>query len=155
MTNLLPEEIAYAAGFFDGEGHIAITHNIQADKRKRKNGKVYFYERFQMHIEVSQKDKTPLVWLRAKFGGNLIHGIRKRSYDRGTYSMWYWWLGASKAAEFLKLIQPFLIVKRQEADVAIEFDGTMNRARKHSTTPAVKKLRQAAFDKIRQIRLVK
>lgn len=37
--------------------------------------------------------------------------------------MWHWILGARKASEFLKLILPYLKLKRPEAELAIKFQS--------------------------------
>jgi hypothetical protein len=152
--SVLSEEIAYAAGFFDGEGHIAIVR-CAAHRKINRYGKVYFYETYQLLLEVGQKDKTPLFWMKGKFGGKVAHSTRKRSYDKELYNIWHWRLYGTNAAEFLKLLRPFLIVKAQEADVAIGFQATMERGRRRKHSSETMQFRHDAFDKIRQIRLAK
>lgn len=151
MPNVTTEEVAYAAGFFDGEGHICIAYN-PLNKCVNRYGKVYFYERFQLYVSVGQKDKTPLVWLKDKFGGHLHHKSQRRSYDKKQYFIWTWMLNSAKAIEFLKLIRPFLIVKAKEADVAFEFYATIDRANRRKIDPKIVQLRQQAFDNIRLLR---
>ena len=79
-------DLAYAAGFFDGEGHIAIAYNSRA--KKHSGGRDYFNERYWLYVQISQIDPRPLQWLQKRFGGALREVRAKRSYDGGMYRRW-------------------------------------------------------------------
>jgi hypothetical protein len=82
-----PIEAAYIAGFFDGEGSIA-----------RRDGR----------ISITQKDPAPLYWIQKKLG---CGSVLKRSGDSYRYGL----SGKKRTYQFLMLILPYLIVKRQRA----------------------------------------
>lgn len=95
---------AYAAGFFDGEGNIDIRY------RKTGGGK---YQRFELRITVVQIDRRPLELMQDKWGGSIAR--RKQN----TCSQWV--ASGRQAATFLHDVFDFLIVKREEAEVALAF----------------------------------
>lgn len=82
-------DIAYAAGFFDGEGSVYIT--LQKDKYVR------------IEAAVSQKPLAVLYWFEKVFGG--------KTYTPKGYAG-QWKKNGAEAVEFLSLIEPFLIVKQ-------------------------------------------
>lgn len=91
-------ELAYAAGFFDGEGCIHM----------RPNG--------QIHIAISQVDIRPLQFIKEGPGYRMI--LRKDARDKD------YWLRSAKRdviVEFLRLIFPYLVLKKEQALLAIEF----------------------------------
>jgi hypothetical protein len=99
--------VPYLAGFFDGEGHIAIGLN------KNPSGKRRWYLRFAAH----QVDPRPLYLLKERYGGS-IQFTDRRGQQRPIYE----WVATSiKAYKALKELRPFLIVKADEARLAMEF----------------------------------
>ena len=147
MNKLEPTEIdrAYAAGFFDGEGHISIAFSTA---RKCRG---YSYDRYTLSVSMSQNDRRPLDWLSSRFGGNVRHLVAKRSYDKGKYSRYDWSLACTNAAEFLRKVRPWLLVKGDQADIAIQFQNTMTRKAK-PTPPEVIELRKNLAQSIKDVR---
>lgn len=96
-------DLAYIAGFFDGEGSIVII--------KSKSGN--FSPEYAYGVSIGQKDGQTLDWIKEKFGGNVYLVKHDGSF--------YWALGYTKAIVFLKMIQPYLKYKKPQADLAIEF----------------------------------
>lgn len=112
MRTLPSVELAYAAGFFDGEGCIAIS------MQSRQNGRVYH----QLSVTVAQKVVDPLVWLQQRFGGCLkpyTNNKTGRRYHR-------WQVMSAQAAAFLRAIKPYALVKAEEIEVAERFRATVN-----------------------------
>ncbi len=87
---MTPEEIAYAAGFFDGEDCIY---------RHRKDG---------FRVTVHQVVKTPLEWLRIRWGGTIEFERRQRPHQ----DIYRWVITHRKARLFLRAILPYLQVKQ-------------------------------------------
>lgn len=102
--------LAYIAGFFDGEGSITIHRN-------RKNAPNY-----TMQCGVWQMDKNPLDYIAFYFGGN-VYKKYKDLNRKG--NMWVWAATTRNALVFLKAIEPYLIVKKAQAKLAIEFQHSM------------------------------
>lgn len=105
---------AYAAGFFDGEGHITIAF---MSSKARTKGTTY-----TMRIGAAQNDTAPLLWLRSRWGGSVSIVARKTAGGNTTYR---WVLCSRKAAGFLRDVLPFLLVKRRRADIALQFQQSM------------------------------
>jgi len=103
------EELAYTAGIIDGEGCIRLA------KRGNTNGLVSYY----IGVEVGMTNKDIIYWLKDKYGGSITirnsHGNRKTRYD--------WSLRTKMAVDFLKMIYPYLRVKKYNADIALRFQS--------------------------------
>ena len=104
------EWVIYAAGFVDGEGCIAIIHA----------GALRHY----LEVSVAQADPTPLRILQSLWGGRICtHGQRT---NRPVY---YWKASTRQASAAIAEMAPYLIVKRDQAAVALEFVATIGRGR--------------------------
>jgi len=93
--------VAWAAGFFDGEGYVGITRHTT--------------DGFALQVAVTQVDPRPLGVLRGLFGGS-ISGVKNRA-------IYQWRLSARAAAPMLKEILPFLRVKGEQAALGLEFQA--------------------------------
>jgi len=95
-------DVAWAAGFFEGEGSLTIC---------------FSYE-FHGQVSASQKAREPLDKLVKLFGGR-VH-LRKRD------SCYIWQLASKKALPFLKKIYPYIVspLRRQEISVYAVFYST-------------------------------
>src|SRR5262245_54541960 len=112
------EDLAWAAGFFDGEGTIVI--NRRPGRRSPS---------FQLFLGVGQVDRMPLDALVEIVGGNVFN-VR----TRGTYM---WAASSLVAGDVLKLLRPYLRAKAEEARIAIEFFETFSdRGRSTSAVPS-------------------
>lgn len=100
-------EIAYLAGFFDGEGCILI----------QKHARAYWLE-----ISAVQIDPAPLKLLSESFGGRIV----KKPDHRGFRSRHSWRITSDRAFIALQAMLPFLMIKRAEADLGIQFQQRMS-----------------------------
>jgi hypothetical protein len=102
-------QIAYAAGFFDGEGHIRIQrHSVRGS--------------YMLSVSVVQATPDPLDLFITLFGG-----VTKRRLVpyKGSLKCQYQWQTSSKSAELvLRELLPFLRCKKAEAELALEFRAT-------------------------------
>lgn len=109
------EKVAWAAGFFDGEGCISISRN-----RKRQPAR--------LQCIVVQKSITPIeeyceLW--PKGGVNITH----RNQPSGRVGYYRWTISGANAADMLQEMYPYLLEKKDQAYLAIEFQDTVNAAR--------------------------
>lgn len=111
--------LIWAAGFFDGEGCASIGRTRRErtglkSNRRLKNSEDFWYG-YTANVAVSQKQEAPLKRLHEMFDGHLF------SYrSRGTtYWRWQQWSGG--AADCLRKLLPYLLVKRDIADTVIRF----------------------------------
>lgn len=103
-------EAAYAAGIVDGEGCIAVYFN------KKRN--VYYG-----YLQISNTDKNLIDWLRTTFPGNrkLYICNSKPNHKQAWIAGW----GGSGAEDFLTQIYPYLIVKKEQANLFLKFRNTI------------------------------
>lgn len=99
--------LEYIAGFFDGEGSVG----------------VYTYGRnkpYALRTQIAQNKNelsTKLfLYLKSRFGGNITE--QKTLSGNIKYN---WQLNAEKACEFLKIIEPFMHIKKEQAKIAIKW----------------------------------
>lgn len=95
----------YLGGFFDGEGSISIT------SRKRKGRLSY-----TIFVSLSNTDRRPLEAIKSLYGGSICG--TKKGCNLKVYS---WTISNNLAYKFLKDIHPSLLVKQEQALIAVEF----------------------------------
>ena len=96
--------INYIAGFFDGEGSIGIY----------KNGNGLFHLRTQLTQNCGRLSKLIMDYLVLSFGG---HYSKQITLSGGI--KFNWQLSSMPAMRFLTVIEPHLILKRDQATFAI------------------------------------
>ena len=96
-------EAAWVAGLIEGEGCISFPNT---------GSKGYKY--YTVRVTVTNTDPRLLIRLRNLVGGSIYPHSAKRKK-----SAWQWWIGGKNVLPFLAQIQPYLIGKREQADVAI------------------------------------
>jgi len=112
--------LAYVAGIVDGEGCITIT-NIGGNYDSKKF--------LGVAIEVGNTNPWIAQFLEMNFGG---HHYTKKFKNNPTWKPCHYWKVTSKSAvEFLKIILPYLQIKKPQAELAItfqarKFTGTRN-----------------------------
>ena len=106
--------LAYLAGFFDGEGCIAII------KGKNHLGNV----QYSLIVIVSNTSDYILHLYKLSFGGR----IQKRKHKKPEWRDCYVWeLSSTRAYDFLKCVYPYLILKKAQADLAFEFQENQSK----------------------------
>lgn len=105
------QELAYIAGFFDGEGMIAIS------KCKPKGRTNYSYN---VVIKVSQSQRAIIDWIHDRLGGWILIKKFKRKEQRDHFSLTQ---KSLKATRILEALLPYLLVKKQQAQAAIKFQN--------------------------------
>lgn len=103
------EVLAYTAGVVDSDGCITFY------RRRRKSGDGYFYT---IRVEVGNTNEWIVHWLRMQFGGSIA---RRKPRSEREKPLFRWYMVSRKAAEFIKLIEPYLQIKKPQAMIALEF----------------------------------
>lgn len=107
---------AYTAGLIDGEGCIRI--------RKDTYKKRYSAIQYMLVVEVVMRDKQAVEMVHKEYGGSI--GI-----NHGYY---HWQIYSQNALIMIERIKPYLLIKKTEADLAVEFQSGIfqNTSRKTS-----------------------
>ena len=105
-----PEQCAWAAGFMDGEGSIYI---------REPHGRKGHRSSYAIVVNISQDDIRPMLFIQNLWGGSVNPGPVR---DNGKCST-RWTVTALSAARFLEDILPFLLVKREQASLALELQS--------------------------------
>lgn len=107
------EQLAYMAGFFDGEGTICIRR-LKDSKRRRAS--------YTLAIAVTQNERAPLELFLTRFGGVIYN----HKWQKAMRTFFSWQAtNAPDKTRFLETISPYLIVKKREAELALAFLATM------------------------------
>lgn len=104
---------AYVAGFFDGEGAIGISVAKQL---------VYSNE-YRLRAELSQRIefRTILDSVCTEFGGRVAIRHQSRKNENWADIGLWWVLKRSEVRHFLETLLPYLIVKRERAELALAY----------------------------------
>lgn len=103
------DDLAYAAGFLDGEGCFSVNEN-----------------RWVIAIAASNTNKPVIEWLHRMFGGTMHRHYRpRRENHRAIYT---WQAVRNDAAEVCAIIVPYLKEKAPQALTLIAIHQTMRRS---------------------------
>lgn len=136
------ELVAYAAGFFDGEGHIRIQ------KHSRRGS-------WMLQITAVQATKAPLPLFIELFGGTLSE--RLKPYRGVLKRLWTWQASSRQAENVLLEMQPYLIDKADEVLLAFEFRSTFRPqyGERSKNPPELEERRKALMIDMQEVRKAK
>ena len=100
-------DIAFMAGFFEGEGCISICRYLDKGNRKQ----------MYLRVAISQTNEWIINWFQWNFGGSVNKMGRKPQEKQ----RWQLAITGKKALCFLEVVLPYLKLKRAEAELGIEF----------------------------------
>lgn len=112
LFKLSKEQKAYIAGIVDGEGCIAI------DKRTDRDYK-HGYS-FMATLRVGNTYKRLIDYLNKVTGLGSINFSKKEDIKYKDY--WSWRLHTQQASQLIKVILPYLIVKKKQAKIILKFN---------------------------------
>jgi len=110
-------DLAYIAGFFDGEGSVYI-------RRGKRTGMVS--EAFWLTAKMENMDRGVLDYIQGFFGGCI--SVQSRN---STGTVWRLAIVANQAYRFLLAVLPYLRIKRKHAEIGILFQRDMKPGFKH------------------------
>ena len=105
--------LAWAAGFFDGEGSVIVELSKEKDC-------VHGY-RTSLHANVTQTSLPCLQLFMERFGGSITTSENRTPNGRRWSVQYRWVVRNENAAAFLRLIAPYVIVKKEQVDVALQY----------------------------------
>lgn len=102
-------QLAYLAGIVDGEG----SYNLKLQKNRMS---------LDLMLHVFNSDRSLMDWLTENFGGTFYEIHRRSRLERPQWQPVYNWNLRGEAARDLSAkLAPFLIIKKAQAELAVEF----------------------------------
>jgi len=134
------EELAYMAGIIDGEGTIYLQRQI-------RNSYLSWYPRLQ----VCNTNAPVMKWIHSRFGGHL-YGKDRSKHNKNWKYQYQWYTNRKIMDNLLPKILPYLIIKKEHAQLILEFRKTF---KKHYGTrgvpPEIAIIREKIFHKLKLI----
>jgi len=103
-------DLAWAAGFLDGEGTISF-------QRHNATSKAHPSPYFNLVLFASNSNKEALIRLQRLFGGSVASHQKVAGHKR----VYRWRLYGSKAITIIALLLPYFTVKREVANLAVSY----------------------------------
>ena len=113
-------DLAYMAGLIDGEGCVSI------DKINHKNGRTYY----GLRVTFTNSSIEVIEWIKDHFAKHTWHTTDHRGKKSIHCMVWR----SDQAAELLRSLQPYLVVKARHAEWAILFQDSLPDVGKAKTT---------------------
>lgn len=115
--------LAWAAGFFDGEGSIIVEMSKEA---KCKHG-----FRTSLHATVTQTSLPCLQLFLERFGGSIITSENRTPQGRRWAVQHRWVVRNEAALEAIEALLPYLVVKKTQAEAALKYPMYSEDGRKY------------------------
>lgn len=115
---------AYAAGFFDGEGCVLIYKRAATCLSPKSASPPY-----QIRVTLTNTHEGVIQDIQRTYGGNVCAYLKPKARRRPA---WKWNASCQKAVAFLRAVRPHLIVKGEQADLAIGLQVRIEQTR-HNT----------------------
>jgi hypothetical protein len=129
-------EKAYLAGIFDGEGTI---------------GYYDFRNRHESTVMITNADPRLMNWIMDTIGYGNVHTVKK-GYTRRKHVVHHWRISNKpRVKEFLEAIYPYLIVKRDQAELLLSLWNLENPG-KNKITSEVKSRRDQVVNKLKLLK---
>lgn len=112
MIEIPVTELAYLAGFFDGEGAVMLPKFNRPDRR---NG-------FHLTVCVTNTHEGSLLRFVRWFVGHVRYRKPTRHNQRGYFT---WTITTQVAERFLTTMLPYLVVKKPHAEIALDYRKTV------------------------------
>jgi len=135
-----PLFLAWAAGFFDGEGCVLVE--------MAKEDRCIHKFRTCLHATVTQTSLPCLEKYLDVFGGGITSAEHRTPNGRRWSVQYRWSVRNEKAIAFLKAIQPYSVVKASQIEVALKYPMYSADGRKYGnkTNPIPDAVMQARLD---------
>lgn len=138
-------ELAWAAGFFDGEGSVGIYPRIQYQKGVR-------YAGWRLTARLAGCRQASIGRFASIVGNGSVRCEGRRT--RRDRRIWMWCSFNAHVETALRQLLPFLVVKREQVELAIEFRATVGNRGSRGTPPEVLSRQAEMADAMKAMKLV-
>jgi len=128
---LTETEKAYLAGFFDGDGCVNISV---------RQSQTHATPSHYLQVIFSQCDQPFLERWCEKVGMGRVYVNSGRPI--GNKELWHWRLYDRQAEKMLKMMLPYLDIKKEQAEIALSFMRTKGRGGRRATPAGLLHLRE-------------
>jgi len=137
------EQLAYFAGFFDGEGCVYIL------KRKPRSSRGEINPAYQLCINITNTNPNTILLIKQYYGGYI--GIQNQNNEnwRPCFRLVISSFGAER---FLRDVYPYLILKKEEASIGLQFRSSFPKMQKHPTPKKELLRREIAKTKLQELK---
>lgn len=119
-----PEQLAYIAGLFDGEGCICVSINHYVPVTSNLCA-----SRYTIGLTISMCNKPVIQWLHDTFPGSRMIPIARKKYNKNWQDAWAVSFSEIQGIVFLKAIYPYMRVKKEQAALLFKFQEIKKQAR--------------------------
>lgn len=116
--------IVWAAGFFDGEGSVFVEISKNKNTRRRV--------RNLLTASVTQTSTPCLNLFKQCFGGNITPITKSRRSHMNNSVCFVWRVRSKDALVFLETIAPYVVVKKEQVELALQYPLTSADGRKYA-----------------------
>jgi hypothetical protein len=113
VANLSETEAAYLAGIIDGEGTILVYPRPPSI-------------RLSVRVVVVNTDEALMDWLETLGGNRNWKTSRPTNYSANPKPCWSWVVNGMNAVAILKQVLPYMIIKKNKAQRAIDSQPTLS-----------------------------
>jgi hypothetical protein len=136
--------LAWAAGFFDGEGYVTIQKRNSEVNGKRYRG-------FYLRVGLKHVAPAPIYELQKLFGGTVRIEQRRTSKDGcSRKDIHVWQVSCEEAKSCLVQMMPYFINKTKVAELGIELQNTMQ-SNKKAVSAEINSLRESIKEEISRL----
>jgi hypothetical protein len=119
----MTHRLAYIAGLLDGEGSLQIIRG-----RPRK-GRGHGY--YRCNVTVRMTDNAALALLKTWYPESYYYHLPTEVYQPGRRPSFMWGLYDGHCRQFLEDVSPYLLVKRDQANLLLDFLAVKAKANRH------------------------
>jgi hypothetical protein len=106
------QDLAYMAGFLDGEGTIGIIKQRRTATEKHRYKRKYCY---YVYIQITNCSREALEWISERLGGRVV--CWSRAHRKVVWSIRW---SCRRALGIAKLLRPWLIIKQPQCNLLVE-----------------------------------
>ena len=140
MNHFTPVQAAYLAGIVDGEGCIFVSRYDRKDGRQTEYGLI---------VSIAQSNLAFIDYLHDLIGAGFTREVKNKTaaHHMDRYDLR---ITGKQAGEFLQAILPHLIIKKDQARLAIDLVNAMHQG--SSATPQLLAQRESIFRLIKAMK---
>jgi LAGLIDADG endonuclease len=121
LSKVTALDLAYLAGFIDGEGCFFIGHHMC---KSACTGNIY--PNYHTILKISNNCREVLEWILEKFGGRITKFNKTQMKDRNHFTYEIYMTG-NLLTDVTELLIPYLRVKKLQAEVMLQMRRTFSR----------------------------